>query len=357
MTARVWPVDAVPSAPAYSGRSLRQSSLAPFLAGASATRPLGAVSGVRPGTSSTTVEATSTTWTVHPLAGIADVETAAEAGPYGWAFDADTAGSLNAAHASLTRWDGIYVCIDDPAESDGSSVPAARIVYVAGNANATPANGEPGAVSGPSVPARSIHIARIVVPQSGGGSPSVVQLAPVCAAAGGIFLNPPTDQQAALNAIATPSNPVWIDAQGVLKRSSGSGFAASVWTRRGATANATTTTIATSPSWTTVATLTTPAQTGILDVAGMVLLVNANSGVDRRASVQLLIDASPHAVALSGIDLRYVSGQSVGHVVSFIWPVTGLSVGSHTLALQVQASGANSVQAVAASLRIAEVPS
>ena len=203
MTARVWPVDAVSGAPAYSGRAARQSSLAPLLAGASATRPLGAASGVRPGTPATTVAATSTTWTVHPFAGIADVETAGEAGPYGFAFDADTTGSVNAAHATLTRWDGIFVCIDDPAESDGSSTPAARVVYVAGNANATPSLGEPGAASGPAVPARSVRIARIVVPQSGGGSPSVVWLAPVCAAAGGIFISPPADQQTALNAIAS----------------------------------------------------------------------------------------------------------------------------------------------------------
>ena len=217
MVDRVWPVDAVSGAPAYSGRAARQASLAPLLAGATAARPLGAVSGVRPGTSQTIVTATSTTWTVTPFGGVIDGEAAAEAGPYGFAFDANKTGSINAAHATYPRWDTLAVQINDPAESDGSSVPSPAIVYTAGVASASPAE--------PALPARSFLLARIVVPQSGGGSPSVVWLAPVMAAAGGFYLNPPAAQQTALDAIATAASPVWIDDSGVLKRSIGAGFA------------------------------------------------------------------------------------------------------------------------------------
>lgn len=177
MSVHVWPVAAVEGSPEYVGRSLRQT-MAPLLAGATSTRPLGAISGVRPGTSVTTVEADSTTWTVHPHAGVLDVQSAAEAGPYSYSIDADVVDDLDPAHATWPRWDGIYVCVDDPAESDGSEVPAVRVEYVAGTAASSPAM--------PTAPDRSMLLARIVVPASGGGSPSVVWLAPTMAAAGGV---------------------------------------------------------------------------------------------------------------------------------------------------------------------------
>ncbi|MDQ0894420.1 hypothetical protein [Agromyces ramosus] len=174
MVDNIWPVNAVTGAPSYTGRKLRQTG-APAFAGATSARPLGARTGVRPGTSPTTVTATSSLWTVQPFAGAADLHTAVEAGPYQFAFDAVATGAVTAAHASLTRIDIIYVQIDDPAEADGSSVPAATRKYLAGTAG----SGIP-----PTTPARSFVIAHLNVPISGGGAPAVTWVAPYMAAAG-----------------------------------------------------------------------------------------------------------------------------------------------------------------------------
>lgn len=177
MTARVWPVAAVTGSPTYDGRYLRQTTVAPLIAGATAARPLGARSGVRPGTSTTTVTATTTQWTVNALAGIIDGESANEAGPYAFSFDAAVTGTMTAANASYARIDLISVQVSDPAESDGSSTPSIAIVYTPGTA-AAPAL--------PTQPVRSMVIAQINVPISGGGSPSVTWVAPTLTAAGGI---------------------------------------------------------------------------------------------------------------------------------------------------------------------------
>lgn len=173
MTARVWPVDAVTGAPAYSGRALRQASVAPWAPGATPTRPLGARSGIRPGSYSAgvpLVTATSTTWTLKPHTGVIDAESAAEAGPYAYALDANATGSVTAANATYARVDIVWVRIDDPAESDGSSTPAVVPGYTAGTAGQSP--------SAPAAPARAMVIAQINVPASGGGSPTVTMVAP-----------------------------------------------------------------------------------------------------------------------------------------------------------------------------------
>ena len=167
--------DAVTGAPSYNGRMLRQLGAVGF-AGATAARPLGARSGVRPGTPSNTVTATSTTWTCQPFAGLLDGQTAVEAGPYALAFDAVAAGAITAASASIARVDLIYVQVDDPSESDGSSVPAVTRKYLAGTVAST----------APATPARSMVVAHINVPISGGGSPTVTWVAPYLAAAGGV---------------------------------------------------------------------------------------------------------------------------------------------------------------------------
>ena len=170
---------AVSGAPSYNGRMLRQTKAA-HLAGATTARPLGGLTGVRPGTSITTVTASSTTWSVGPFAGVADVQTAAVAGPYEFAFDAITTGTIATASAAGPRTDIIYVQIDDPAESDGSTVPAATRKYLAGTAGA-------GAPT-PALPvSRAFIIALISVPVSGGGSPTVTWNAPYTVAAGGIL--------------------------------------------------------------------------------------------------------------------------------------------------------------------------
>ena len=171
----VWPVDAIATVPTNTGRMLRQT-LAPLLAGATAARPLGARSGVRPGTSATTVTATSTTWTMGLHAGILDLESSGLAGPYAYAVNVAETGAVTAAHATLARVDIVWVRLDDPAESDGSAAPVVVAGYTVGTAASTPA--------APATPARCMVLATIQVPASGGGSPTVIWVAPYTVAAG-----------------------------------------------------------------------------------------------------------------------------------------------------------------------------
>lgn len=185
-TGIAWPLDAVAGAPSYTGRMLR-NTLAPALAGATAARPLGGISGVRPGTPATTVSATSTTYTVTPFAGTIDLESAAISGPYAFAFNANVTGAVTAANASNPRADAVYVQINDNAEGDGTvGTPNVKIDYLAGTVNVG------GTLVIAAVPARSFVLATINVPISGGGSPSVTWNPPYTVAAGGILPVPTT---------------------------------------------------------------------------------------------------------------------------------------------------------------------
>lgn len=180
MSERLWPVDAVAGAPRYSGRGLRQLQ-SPLLAGATTADPLGALSGVRPGTATTTVTATSTTWRCGLHAGVLDVQPAVEAGPYTYAVDAAVTGSMDAADASNPRTDRVYVQLTDQAEGNASSStpPSVRVLYIAGTARAD--------APVPALPARAMRLARINVPKQGGGNPTVTWEAPTSVAAGGII--------------------------------------------------------------------------------------------------------------------------------------------------------------------------
>lgn len=175
MTVACYPLDAVAGAPEYTGRMLRDT-LAALIGGASAARPLGGFSGVRPGTASTTVALSGLDWTCEPHAGVLDVQAAAEAGPYLYAVMTDETGTLDAQAVGNARSDLLVAQLSDPAEADGTSVPEVEIVYVPGTAG-------PGAPD-PATPARSMVLARFNVPQSGGGSPTVTWLAPALYAAG-----------------------------------------------------------------------------------------------------------------------------------------------------------------------------
>jgi hypothetical protein len=166
--------NAVSSSPTYNGRMSRQINGVGF-AGATAARPLGAVTGVRPGTPASTVTATTTTWTCQAFAGLADVMVAAVSGAYPFAFDAVATGAVTAADATNPRIDIVWVKIVDP--EDGTTTPTATRGYTAGVASATPA--------APAPPAGAFTIAQIPVPKSGGGSPTVIWVAPYTAAAGG----------------------------------------------------------------------------------------------------------------------------------------------------------------------------
>lgn len=181
MSERMWPVDAVAGAPRYSGRGLRQLH-SPFLGPATAADPLGARSGVRPGTSPALVTATSTTWRCGLHAGVLDVQPAVEAGSYTYAIDEAVTGAINAADASNPRTDRVFVQLTDQAEGNASSTtpPSVVIRYVAG----TPRADAPV----PTLPARSMRLARINVPKQGGGTPTVTFEAPFASGAGGVVI-------------------------------------------------------------------------------------------------------------------------------------------------------------------------
>jgi len=185
MTERTWPVDAVAGAPRYSGRALRQLH-APYLAGATTADPFGARSGVRPGTSRGIVTVSSTAWSCASHAGVLDLQPAVEAGPYTYAVDAAVGGALNAADASNPRTDRVYVQLTDPAEGNGTAPPGVAVKYVAGTARAD--------APWPSLPVRSMSLARINVPKQGGGSPTVTFEAPYSVAAGGVLPVPTVDE-------------------------------------------------------------------------------------------------------------------------------------------------------------------
>lgn len=336
MAQRVFPVDAVSGAPAYSGRAIRQSLLAPLLAGATATRPLGAISGVRPGTPDTTVTATSTVWTVKPHAGVLDVETAAEAGPYGYAIDANVTGSVTAAHATYTRWDGIYVQLSDPAESDGTATPGVAVVYVAGTPAASPAM--------PAQPTRSMLLARIVVPKSGSGSPSVVWLAPVLAVAGGVrHYNSVGELPAGLGLT---------DSGTVAVIGSGADYAeyvytGSVWrpagvhTRGKANLGITSDVVVpTAPA--AMATINPTMLAGAAVVRCTGTVANGISGATRGATISVRRDG----IVLGLPDyysLPHVAGQAVGQSFSYAFDVASETAGAHTYALWASTDTASTV--------------
>lgn len=165
MAAIAFPLDASSGAPSYSGQMLRQTLSA--LAGtAPSGRPLGAVSGVRPGTPATTVflsGGSNFTWNVAAHSGVIDGETSAAAGPYFYATDGTDTGTITAANATNPRIDIIYVQINDNTQ-DGSALENAVVGYLAG----TPA----GSPVAPAAPARSIVLANIAVPAVGGGNPA-----------------------------------------------------------------------------------------------------------------------------------------------------------------------------------------
>ena len=203
----------------FTPRSLRQI-IGALIHGTKATRPLGARSGVAYGTPTTTVTATSTTWTVQPHTGVIDAQTAAEAGPYMYAIDAAATGAVTAAHATYARKDIVWVRVDDNAE-DGSGSTQVVAGYTAGTASASPAVPTPPA----SPVTRYLILAVINVPASGGGSPTVTWQAPYAVAAGGIIPVRTTTERDAIT-WASAEAPVYVDvaANGILYRSVGSGW-------------------------------------------------------------------------------------------------------------------------------------
>lgn len=188
MANRVGPADAVTGAPSYTGRMLRQLNSV-NVAGSTATRPLGARSGVRPGTPSSTVTVTTTQYTVGNHAGVLDLAVANEAGPYAYSIDAPIVGTLTAA-TSFIRIDILSVTPNDPAESLGTGGPNVGITYTVGTVASTQ----------PATPSGSMLIAIITTPASGGGGPTVQWVAPYTVASGAPI---PVQSLAERNALAT----------------------------------------------------------------------------------------------------------------------------------------------------------
>jgi len=176
----VHPIDASAGAPAYTAQQTRQVFGA-LTGWATSARPLGARSGVRPGTPSTTVAlsgAGNTTWTVGAHSGILDTESPVAAGAYQYATDGTDTGTINTASVSIQRVDIIWVAVNDTVQ-DSSGLRGGAVTYQAGtvaNTAPTPTN------------ARAMVLAQITVPISGGGNPTVAWVAPYSVATGGILV-------------------------------------------------------------------------------------------------------------------------------------------------------------------------
>ena len=175
MTITCQPMDASGGAPTYSAANERQAN-APLYGGGSGI-PLKAVQGFRVGTGSV-LTATSTTWTLTPCSAVISPSAATAQGSYRWATDANVTGSVTAADATYSRKDIVYIQVNDSSSGDGSGALTAPVQYLAGTASASPV--------APTLPARSFLVGTITVPQSGGGSPSVVLNTARFVAAGGI---------------------------------------------------------------------------------------------------------------------------------------------------------------------------
>lgn len=180
------PIDAVSGSPVFPAAQNRVAFGA--LMTGRADRPLGAVSGVRPG-SDPGVTVTATDATVTPFTAILDPETALTVGAYLVAFEADEVVTINAADATHSRVDRLDVqCPDDPA---GASPLSAQIVYTAGVAD--------GSDTVPAAPVRSFPLGTISVPAAGGGSPSFTSTLVYSVASGGVL--------PCVNSTRYPANP------------------------------------------------------------------------------------------------------------------------------------------------------
>lgn len=158
--------------------------------GAGSGRQLGGRSGFRVGTPSNALTATSTTWTLIPVAAELDPGAATHQGMYGWSSDANVTGAVTAADGTNPRKDIVYIQVNDSTAGDGSGAVTANVLYLAGTPGVEP--------SAPALPVRSFLVGTITVPQVGGGSPSVVLNPARYVAAGGVLPVASDDEAAAL---------------------------------------------------------------------------------------------------------------------------------------------------------------
>lgn len=181
MTITCQPMDASGGLPTYSASNERQADAA--LYGGGSGLALGARSGFRPGAGNV-LTVSSTTWTLTPGAAIITPGAATAQGSYRWSSDANSTGPITAADATYARKDIVYIRVNDSSSGDGSGALTAPVLYLAGTPSASPV--------APDLPSRSFLVGTITVPQSGGGSPTVVRNPAVFVAAGGV--QPISDQ-------------------------------------------------------------------------------------------------------------------------------------------------------------------
>lgn len=139
---------------------------------------LGARSGVIPGAGGFNVSLAGST--INIGSGIALVYQSGQ-GVYRAAMTSSSTATLNAAHATLSRIDLVYLRVWDNSV-DASGLNTADVVYLAGTAASSPVAPTP---AGTQI---YMPLANITVPPSGGGSPTVSQaVLPVTVAPGGIL--------------------------------------------------------------------------------------------------------------------------------------------------------------------------
>lgn len=175
MTIICQPIDASGGVPAYTAQASRQAFSS--LMGNGTNRPLGAISGIRPGQGGET-SISGATITVQPFSAIIDPAFSASQAPYQVASNAAEARVITAAHATLARIDILYIQVSDTA-IDSSGGRAAALLYLAGTPAGSPVK--------PALPARSVEYAVINVPASGGGSATFSRTIGYAVASGGIL--------------------------------------------------------------------------------------------------------------------------------------------------------------------------
>jgi hypothetical protein len=160
----------------YTGLSLRRGDL---LIGMHDGTTLGVRAGVRPGGNGLNVTLAGSTITV--ATGVAMVQYQSGQGIYRAALAPSTNLTLQAAHATLSRIDLVYLRVWDN-NVDASGLNQADAVYLAGTAASSPVAPTP---AGTQI---YIPLATITVPPSGGGSPTVsTAVMPFTVAPGGIL--------------------------------------------------------------------------------------------------------------------------------------------------------------------------
>ena len=176
MATKVGFLDASAGSPSYAGADIR--GLLSLVAGvAPSGRGLGATSGVRPGTLTTTAflsGGSNQTWNVSAHGGVIDAETSLTAGPYLYSTDGTDTGTISAANATYARIDILYVQINDSVQ-DGSGLESGQVLYLAGTAGPSPSAPSPSV----SPSSRALVLAQINVPAVGGGNPTITWVAPV----------------------------------------------------------------------------------------------------------------------------------------------------------------------------------